>query len=90
MIGTGYVGLVSGTCFADIGIVSSAVTSMNQKINSLKSGVVPIYEPGLKELIEKNTEEGRLFFTTNIPRYQGIRHYLYCCRDPMTAQEKQI
>ncbi|MFP3841433.1 UDP-glucose/GDP-mannose dehydrogenase family protein [Bacillus safensis] len=87
VIGTGYVGLVSGTCFADIGnrVICSDIDE--SKINSLKSGVVPIYEPDLKELIEKNTEEGRLFFTTNIPAAIRESEIIYIAvGTPMTPQ----
>ncbi|WP_323639486.1 UDP-glucose 6-dehydrogenase TuaD [Bacillus pumilus] len=87
VIGTGYVGLVSGTCFADIGNRVICCDIDESKINSLKSGVVPIYEPGLKELIETNTEEGRLLFTTNIPAAIRESEIIYIAvGTPMTAQ----
>lgn len=66
VIGTGYVGLVSGVCFADLGNEVVCVDKVAEKIEMLKQGEVPIYEPGLKELIKKNTEEGRLSFTTEL------------------------
>jgi UDPglucose 6-dehydrogenase len=66
VIGTGYVGLVSGTCFADSGNDVVCVDVDQSKIEKLNAGTVPIYEPGLEELIERNREESRLRFTTSI------------------------
>ncbi len=64
MIGTGYVGLVSGACFADFGHVVTCIDKDAGKIARLHDGVMPIYEPGLDTLVERNVEAGRLFFTT--------------------------
>jgi UDPglucose 6-dehydrogenase len=66
MIGTGYVGLVTGTCLAGLGNDVICVDIDENKINKLNDGIIPIYEPGLKDLIETNIKEKRISFTTNI------------------------
>lgn len=66
MIGTGYVGLVSGVCFSDFGHDVICVDQNAAKIDQLTAGLVPIYEPGLQDLMQKNVEAGRLSFTTNL------------------------
>ena len=65
MIGTGYVGLVSGACFADFGHVVTCIDKDAEKIARLEAGEMPIFEPGLEKLVATNVREGRLFFTTD-------------------------
>jgi UDPglucose 6-dehydrogenase len=76
VVGTGYVGLVAGTCFAEGGNDVACVDNVTAKIEALRQGVVPIYEPGLEELIRRNVAEGRLTFTTDLA--DAVRRSVVC------------
>ncbi len=71
VIGTGYVGLVTGTCFAETGNQVTCVDIDVRKVERLQKGEIPIYEPGLDVLFDRNVAEGRLLFTTNLA--EGIK-----------------
>jgi len=74
VVGTGYVGLVTGTCFADFGVHVTCVDKDKDKIDTLNNGKLPIYEPGLQEMVDKNVQADRLVFTTNLE--ESIRNSL--------------
>ena len=79
MIGTGYVGLVSGVCFSDLGNTVYCVDKDINKINSLNKGLVPIYEPGLEEILKKNYKQKRLFFTTDLKKAVFNSDVIFIC-----------
>jgi UDPglucose 6-dehydrogenase len=66
MVGSGYVGLVSGACLADFGHEVVCIDKQPDKIEKLRAGVMPIYEPGLDELVRRNVRDGRLSFSTDL------------------------
>ena len=79
VIGTGYVGLTSGTCLAELGNDVICVDIDKEKIDKLNNGKIPIYEPGLKELVERNTKENRLKFTTDIKEAIKSSEIIFIC-----------
>ena len=79
IIGTGYVGLEQGACFADSGNTVICMDVDEKKINGLKKGIIPIYEPGLEEMVRRNAQDGRLIFTTNLKTAVENSKVLFLC-----------
>jgi UDPglucose 6-dehydrogenase len=79
MIGTGYVGLVSGVCFSDLGNTVYCVDKDNKKINSLNKGILPIYEPGLEEILKRNYRQKRLIFTSDLKKAVTNSDIIFIC-----------
>jgi UDPglucose 6-dehydrogenase len=79
VIGTGYVGLVNGTCFADLGNNVTTVDIDENKIQNLRNGVMPIYEPGLAEMVTRNVRAGRLHFTTSYEEGLKDAEFVFIC-----------
>ena len=88
MVGAGYVGLVSGSCFADLGNFVWCVDKDKQKIDMLNKGKIPIFEPGLKELINKNYSSGRLKFTTNLSNAVKNSDIIFICVGTPTSNKR--
>jgi len=90
IIGAGYVGLVSGACFADLGNTVLCVDKDQNKINKLKKNIIPIFEPGLKEIVYKNHHSGRLKFTTDLKLAVTNSDIIFICVGTPTLNNKNL
>ena len=88
MIGTGYVGLVSGVCFSDLGNTVYCVDKNISKINKLNNGNIPIYEPGLEEILKRNFKRKKLIFTTNLKKAIVNSDIIFICVGTPTKKKK--
>ena len=79
MIGTGYVGLVSGVCFSDIGNTVYCVDKDQKKIDLLNKGIIPIFEPGLEEILKRNYKQKRLIFTSDLKKAVINSDLIFIC-----------
>ena len=79
VIGVGYVGLVTGTCFSDLGNKVTALDIDEKRIENLKKGILPIYEPGLNEVVQRNVDAGRLCFTTSYEDALKDAEFVFIC-----------
>ena len=89
MVGTGYVGLVSGACFADLGNLVYCIDNNKKKIDMLNNKHIPIFEPGLEELVNKNFNSGRLKFTTNLKSAVKNSDIIFICVGTPTYRKKR-
>ena len=89
MVGTGYVGLVSGACFADLGNTVWCVDKNKDKINMLNNNQIPIFEPGLEELVKKNHISERLKFTTNLQLAVKNSDIIFICVGTPTSKKSR-
>ncbi|OGO40371.1 MAG: UDP-glucose 6-dehydrogenase [Chloroflexi bacterium RBG_16_57_9] len=87
VLGTGYVGLVTGTCFADLGNQVTCVDIDEHKIQKLNDGIMPIYEPGLEEMVKRNYQAGRLRFTTSYPEGVSAAEFVFIAVDTPSGSE---